>query len=149
MEERPDLLWTRFSGYPVMYEGRAPLVPDENDRITFDGVRLAPWRHDDFTVWSSPLTKEVNTGRYWPIAMWFCIYRLSFLQMLLEWAVSEGAKHLAHVELYYKNAGGFQRVLDSAPNGWFGYINMQFGGIEMHRNRNWEALLSMPNSAIR
>lgn len=148
MEERPNLLWTRFSGYPVMYEGRVPLVPNVNNQIVFDGVTLSPWRYDDVTVWSSPLTREVNSGRYWPIAMWFCIYRLSFLEMLLEWAVAEGTKHLAHVELYFKNGVGFRRLLDTVPDGSFGYINMQFGGIEMHRNKNWEMLLSMPNDPI-
>ena len=149
MEERPNLLWTRFSGYPVMYEGKVPLVPNGNNQIAFDGVTLSPWRHDDCTVWSSPLTRAVNSGRYWPIAMWFCIYRLSVLEMLLEWAVAEGTKHLAHVELYFKNGVGFQRLLDTIPHGSFGYINMQFGGIEMHRNKNWEMLLSMPNDPTR
>ncbi len=149
MEDRPNLLWTRFSGYPVMYEGRVSLVPNDNNQIVFDGVTLSSWRHDDFTVWSSFLTKELNSGRYWPIAMWFCIYRLTFLNMLLEWAIAEGMKHLAHVELYFKNGVGFKRMLDAVPDGSFGYINMQFGGIEMHRNQNWEMLLSMPNDPIR
>jgi hypothetical protein len=149
MEDRPNLLWTRFSGYPVMYESKVPLVPNSNNQIVFDGVTLSPLRHEDFTVWSSALTKEVNSGRYWPIAMWFCIYRLSVLGMLLDWAVAEGTKHLAHVELYFKNGVGFQRLLDASPDGSFGYINMQFGGIEMHRNKNWEMLLSMPNDPIR
>ena len=149
MEERPDLLWTRFSGYPVMYEGKSLLAPNEDDHVVFDGVRLSPLRFDGFTVWSSKLTAEVNTGRYWPIAMWFCIYRLSVLEMLLEWAVAQGTKHLAHVELYFKNGVGFQRLIEAHPDGSFGYINMQFGGIEMHRNKNWEALLSMPNDPIR
>jgi hypothetical protein len=149
MEERPNLLWTRFSGYPVMYEGKVPLVPDDNGQIMFDGVTLSPWRHEDFTLWSSGLTQEVNSGRYWPVAMWFCIYRLSVLEKLLEWAVAKGTKHLAHVELYFKNGVGFQRLIEAYPDGSFGYINMQFGGIEMHRNKNWEALLSMPNDPIR
>ena len=64
-------------------------------------------------------------------------------------AVAEGTKHLAHVELYFKNGVGFQSLIEAPPDGSFGYINMQFGGIEMHRNKNWEMLLSMPNDPIR
>lgn len=149
MEGRPDLLWTRFSGYPVMCDRRAPLIPTANNEIVFDGVILSAWKNQDFTLWSSPLNVEINSGNYWPVAMWFCIYQLSVLKTLLEWAVAEGTKHLAHVELYYKNGGGFQRLMKNFPAGTFGYINMQFGGFEMHRNPNWQELLALPNNPIR
>ena len=49
MEEHPDLLWTRFSGYPVMYEGKARLLPNGNNEIVFDGVKLSPWKHDELS----------------------------------------------------------------------------------------------------
>lgn len=149
MECQPNLLWTRFSGYPVIYDNRIPTMLNNNDKIVFDGVELSPSRNSDYTLWSSPLTAEANNGGYWPIAMWFCIFRLSFLKTLLEWAVANNARHLAHVESYYKNGGGFQRVLNTFTDCSFGYINMQYGGIEMHRNRNWKELLCMPNDGTR
>jgi len=149
MENHSNLLWTRFSGYPVIYDNKTPNILNSADEIVFDGVILSPYRNSDYTLWSSPLTEEANKGRYWPIAMWFSIFKLSFLKTLLEWAVANDARHLAHVEMYYKNNGGFQRVLNTFSGDSFGYINMQFGGIEMHRNRNWKELLCMPNDAIR
>ncbi len=148
MEHCPDLLWTRFSGYPLIFKDR-PEITVNNNNIAFDSVILHPHQHREYTVWSSPLNPQVNAGKYWPIAMWFCIYRLSFLKTILDWSISKGVKHLAQVELYYKKQGGFQRIIDNYPGSSFGYINMQFGGIEMHRNLNWKELLLMPNVAIK
>ena len=47
------------------------------------------------------------------------------------------------------NGVGFQRMLNTLSDGSFDYINMQFDDIEMHRNKNWEMLISMPNGPIR
>lgn len=144
-----NLLWTRFSGYPIMYNGRERLVPNQNDQIVFDGVALSPKRFENYTLWMSPLSIAGNSERYWPVAMWFCIYRLPVLKQMLEWALVHQTKHLAHVEVYFKSRGGFEKLLQAYPNGGFGYINMQFGGIEMHHNRNWSSLLKMSNEEVR
>ena len=127
----------------------SPLVPNEQDRIVFDHVVLTPLRRSGFTLWQSPLSAKVNEGSYWPIAMWFCIFKLDFLKNLLRWALATDVKHLGHVEAFYKEKGGFRRVVDEYPQGLFGYINMQFGGFEMHRNSNWRELISGCNRAIR
>lgn len=144
-----NLLWTRFSGYPIMYDGRERLAPNQDDQIVFDGVALSPKRSENYTLWMSSLTSEANSGKYWPVAMWFCIYRLPVLKHMLEWALAHQTKHLAHVEVYFKSRGGFEKLLEAYPNGGFGYINMQFGGIEMHHNRNWPSLLKMSNEEVR
>lgn len=149
MEDQPNLLWTRFSGYPVIFDKKLTITPDVNGQVVFDHVRLYAIRKPEYTLWASPLNDEVNQGNYWPIAMWFSIYRLPFLKTLLEWAINTNTKHLAHVELFYKSGGGFRMLMDAYPQGTFGYINMQYGGIEMHRNLNWRTLLSMSNEPVR
>jgi|GEM_PF-1724623 len=149
MDEHTDLQWTRFSGYPVIFNNRKPLQPSAEDLITFDGVTLRPHRSSKYTLWSSPLTSEANAGNYWQVVMWFCVYRLGFLKQLLEWAVKGNSRHLAHVETFYRKQANFQKILDRFPKSSFGYINMQYGGIEMHRNENWRELLALDNPAIR
>lgn len=144
-----DLLWTRFSGYPIMYEGRSAILPDEYDRVAFDRVVLEPRRTERFTLWRAPLADTVNEGRYWPIALWFCVFRLEFLRLLLVWGLEQNARHLAHVEAFYKEQNGFSRVTRAFPQGAFGYINMQYGGFEMHRNPLWRQLISGDNRAVR
>ena len=32
--------------------------------------------------------------------------------------------------------------------GKLGYINMQFGGLEMQRNTNWQTLINLPNQPV-
>lgn len=143
-----ELIWTRFSGYPIMYDGRTPFTPKE-DRVAFDKVVLSPLRNPGYTLWQAPITSEANEGRYWPIALWFCIFRLEALRDFLQWALEKNVKHMAHVEEYFKEGEGFQRVMARYPFGKFGYVNMQFGGFEMHRNPNWQALISGDNEAVR
>lgn len=149
LEDHTGLLWTRFSGYPVIFDKKQFITADTNDQVIFADVRLSPMRKPQYTLWMSPLNEEANKGTYWPIAMWFCIYRLSFLKTLLEWALETNTKHLAHVELFYKSKGGYKKLMEAYPEGSFGYINMQYGGIEMHRNLNWRTLLSLPNEPVR
>jgi hypothetical protein len=147
LETNPDLLWVRFSGYPLICEGR-PDLEVSADRVRFDTVQLEPRREKEYTLWSSDLDAEVIRGKYWPVAMWFCIYRLDVLSRLLDWADVDSTLHLAHVELYFKQEKGFTRLREEYRGGRFGYINMQNGGIEMHRNANWRDLLRLPNEAI-
>lgn len=149
MERESSLQWIRFSGYPIVCNNKADINISPMDTIEFDRIVLKPIRSDNFTAWVSPLVEEVNNGDYWPIALWFCIYRLDFLIEILEYSVSHGARHLANAEVVLKSAGGFKWVVDRFPNSSFGYINMQFGGIEMHQNKNWRELLNLSNREIR
>ena len=149
MERDKSLLWTRYSGYPIIHENRKEFRFNNNGEIIFDNVSLSPRRSNEFTLWSSYLQNNVNEGSYWPIAMWFSLYRIDFLKVLLEWAIEKNKKHLANVEEYYKSEGGFNRIIDKYKGGSFGYINMQFGGFEMHRNKNWKELLKIENKELR
>lgn len=143
-----NLIWTRFSGYPIMFDGRVPFESGDKERILFDQVVLSPQRKLDYTLWHAPIDGNANCGRYWPIALWFCIYRLDALKAFLEWALENNVKHLAHAEEYFKERDGFERVINRYPNGRFGYINMQFGGFEMHRNPRWRELIAGDNKAV-
>lgn len=147
LDANPDLLWVRFSGYPIICNGRPQLAISE-DRVGFDTVSLRPLRNRGYTLWWSALDSEVIRGRYWPVAMWFCVYRLPVLARMLDWALERAVLHLAHVELYFKQADGFARLQQAYPAGKFGYINMQDGGIEMHRNANWRELLQLSNNPV-
>jgi hypothetical protein len=149
MESESTLQWIRFSGYPIIYKNKADIKISPMDTIEFDRIVLRPIRTDNFTTWVSPLNEEVNNGEYWPIALWFCIYRLDFLIEILEYSISNGARHLADAEVILKSAVGFKWVIDRFPKSTFGYINMQFGGIEMHQNKNWRELLNLSNREIR
>ncbi|NQU35261.1 MAG: hypothetical protein HQ521_18700, partial [Bacteroidetes bacterium] len=147
MEQNPDLLWTRFSGYPLIYDGRGNLSK-KNDRITFDSVVLNSLKRETYTLWFSNLQSDVNKGRYWPVAMWFSIFRLPILRKILILSLKNNCKHLGNVEDYFKNKNGFKWLSLTYPEGSFGYINMQFGGFEMHRNHNWKTLIDLDNNKI-
>ncbi|MGV8059927.1 MAG: hypothetical protein AB2L12_18190 [Smithellaceae bacterium] len=147
MEDNENLLWTRFSGYPLIYNKKSMLIK-RNDKVIFDKVSLSPLRTPLYTLWQSPINNAVNYGRYWPIAMWFCIFRLEFLKTILKWAIGNKAMNLGNVEAFFKEKGGFDLVVNSFSEFFFGYINMQFGGFEMHRNTNWQQLISAENNPI-
>lgn len=142
-----NLLMIRFSGYPLIYNGFKEIVC-ENGRIQFDSVTLQPRREKDYTLWWSYFDRHTIEGNYWPIALWFCLYRLDFLEKLLDYPGVKRMKHLAHVELFYKNTENWHRFIEGY-NGKFAYINMQFGGFEMHRNENWRELINLPNHPVR
>ena len=106
------------------------------------------WRDDGFAVWFFSLTQgsiAVAFGQLlYGSVFTGCLFWRCFLSgRLLRYEA------LTHVELCFMNGVGFQRMLNTLPDGSFGYINMQFGDIEMHRNKNWEMLISMPNDPIR
>ncbi len=147
LETNPDLLWVRYSGYPIICNGR-PQLEISRDRVRFDTVDLRASRDPGYTLWWSGLDSEVIRGKYWPVAMWFCVYRLPVLAQLLDWALARHVYHLGQAELYFKQADGFSCLQQAYPEGRFGYINMQYGGIEMHRNANWRELLRLPNDPI-
>ena len=147
LEADPELMWVRFSGYPLIYAKRTPLQ-EKDDEVKFDGVKLRPWRTPEYTLWWDYLGKNTVRGRYWPVAMWFCVFRLTFLESLLEQAPTEPGRHLADVEVFYKLESNWEKLVSNS-GGKFGYVNMQYGGIEMHRNKNWRELMRTPNDEIR
>jgi hypothetical protein len=141
-----SLMMVRFSGYPLIHNDFVPLTY-ENDQILIDSVVLRPQRRKDYTLWWSFFNENSVDGGYWPIALWFCLYRLDFLEELLSYAPVQRIRNLGHVELFYKDKDNWRQFLKRVE-GKFGYINMQFGGFEMHRNKNWQELLQLPNEAV-
>lgn len=147
LEADQDLMWVRYSGYPLIYANRVPLEQN-GDEVRFDDISLRSRRESDYTLWWDDLKTSTVRGRYWPIAMWFCIFRLEFLERLLGEAPIGAGRHLASVELFYKQESNWSDLI-AGKNGRFGYINMQFGGIEMHRNKNWRQLMQLENCEMR
>lgn len=148
MEQEPKCLWSRFSGYPLIYNG--PNVFNfQEQKLCFDGVQLARIAFPKYTSWVSEINDNTNQGRYWPVSMWFTIYRATFLREILKYSIdNDGSRHLANVEDFYKNKGGFAYLVDNYSEHKFAYINMQFGGFEFHRNKNWKELVNQENLAI-
>lgn len=144
----PDLVWLRFSDYPLISGDGSSFVT--RDRvISFDRIALAPTPMQNYTLWLKPLAVTDVQGNYWPVAMWHAIYRLPLLQQLLQHATNEiSAWHLCDVESYYKGQEGWDFAVQKACGMSYGYINMQFAGFEMHRNKNYRELLAMPNNPV-
>jgi hypothetical protein len=148
MRGNPNLLCLRYSGYPLICNAAPALKISNDDSLHFDVVTLRPYRRSEYTLWSSELTSDLVRGNYWPIAMWFCVFPLHVLLIILDDAIKAGCHHLAHVEVFYRDSNNFELLAKKFPNSSFGYINMQFGGIEMHRNKNWRTLLQLPNQPL-
>ena len=142
-----ELSMIRMSGYPIIHENYEPLVVRDN-KINFDSIELNRQDNDSYTLWWTFFQHQSIEQNYWPIALWFCIYRIDFLEKLLTFDQVPGLKNLCHVEKYYKNKDNWEKFLQSV-SGKFGYTNMQFGGLEMHRTEDWEELIKLPNTAIR
>jgi hypothetical protein len=77
--------------------------------------------------------------------LWNAVYRIGFLESLLSQDAVVGLASLGEVEAWYKTR--WKTVWSRLP-GSFGFINMQFAGLERERNHNWQALLSLPNRAV-
>lgn len=155
MKADDEISWLRFSGYPLIHSGHTKFSFD-NDNVLIDGIDFKPTRHSNYTSWLTSLTKtrEVNPVHYWPVALWHSVFRLEVLKTILERGLSiyggtESLKrkvlgksiHLCHVELTYKSNFGFNNLIKNYPKAKYGYINMQFGGFEIHRNPNWKQLM--------
>jgi hypothetical protein len=54
---------------------------------------------------------------------------------------------LGSVEAAFQKPKIWQAFIKKYP-GELGYINMQFGGLEMHRNKNWHTLINYPNNPV-
>lgn len=150
----PGLMEIRATGYPILSRactpelGNCSQIQISEDEICFDQVRLHPVRRKDYTLWQTLYHADIMDGQYWALPMWSTIYRVEFLEKLLTFDVVPTMKRLGEVELYYKNKDNWQTALQHF-SGKLGYINMQFGGLEMHRNKNWQELISLPNTAVR
>jgi hypothetical protein len=151
LDNLPDLNLVRLSAYPILTaecnaeQGNMTLCRRDGDTVRFDGVKLHPVRVDGFTVWKSPWTAATADGRFWPIMLWNAVYRIDFLEQLLSNPAIADSQSLGAVEDWYKThwATVWPRLAGS-----FGFINMQFAGLERERNLNWRELLALPNRAV-
>jgi hypothetical protein len=142
-----NLIWLRFSGYPLISQ-RGREFSRSGQSVAFDSVVLVPHSRGRYTLWTSDLGPHISEGAYWPVAMWHSVYRLPVLCHMLRWALEQpGVHHLADVEVLFKSDVGTTWLCEQYPNCSFGYINMQFAGFEMHRNKSWKKLLSGLNAA--
>ena len=162
MRSDDQIAWLRFSGYPLIHGGSQKFSID-NDIIDIEGIPFTPSRSRKFTTWLSSFesTKKADAKNYWPVAMWHSLYRLDVLKVMLERGLSllggfytlkrrimRQSMHLCHIELTYKSRFGFNSLIQNYPTGKYGYVNMQFGGIEIHRNKNWEELMKLNNEPV-
>jgi hypothetical protein len=148
-----ELLKIEFVGYPLLWQGCSPEKGNlsnltiEEDRVKFENVTLTPTRFENYTLWWSYFHSNMN-GDFWPITLWSTIYRADFLEKILSNPESTKQKHLVNVELYYRINDNWRELIQDFP-GKVGYINMQFIGIEKQNNKNWEFLITYPNSSVR
>jgi hypothetical protein len=118
-----------------------------NNKVSFSNVDLSPIKRNDYTLWSSPYKSNMIDG-FWPIVLWSTVYRIDFLENLLNYSGMKRSTALGHVELFYKDKKNWNSFIKIFP-GEIGYINMQFCGIEMQRNLNWKELINYPNNEVR
>jgi hypothetical protein len=152
LDALPELQVVRLSAYPILTgacdgeRGNLSLCELSSDTVRFDSVVLHPLRRDRYTVWQAPWESVTADGRFWPIILWNAVYRIDFLERLLSNPSVAGLAGLGPAEAWYKEnwAGAWSNL-----KGAFGFINMQFGGLERERNLNWQELLALPNRPIR
>ncbi len=151
--EMPKLKCVHLSGYPLIDKNCTVELDNHThiaiseDEITFDCVRLLPFRFSNYSLWATDMNEELVRGQYWPIALWLAIYRVDFLEALLTHREVTALKTLGNVETYYRQEENLRQFL-ALYGGQIGYINMQFGGFEMHRNPDWRKLVELPNEPI-
>jgi len=63
-------------------------------------------------------------GNYWPFALWFTV------------CIVKNFTGLNHLEVFFRKKENWSLFIKeiSASRG---FINIQFGGLEMERNKNW------------
>lgn len=149
------LMEVLFTGPPILFKkvstpqlGNCSRITVSKNQVSFGNLRLSPTRYRDYTLWWSRFHVAMVDGTFWPIYMWQTLYRATFLERVLTFENVRGCRSLGRVELYYKNKDNWRRMLESFP-GKLGYINMQFGGLEMHRHGGWRELIRFPNVAVR
>lgn len=150
---RGSLRHLHLAGYPLLCnqcsptEGNRSLVEHEDDRVTVDDIVFRPDRAEDYTLWAAPFGPDMHHENFWPITGWSSVFRIEFLEWLLTRDGVETLPNLGQWEVYYRDPENWKTVVDHG--GELGYINMQFGGLEMHHNDNWRELIAYPNEPIR
>lgn len=152
--KNPKLAKARLSARPLLSAdctkelGNLTNIKLEDDKITFNNIELKPIRQEDYTLWWSYFHNDM-VDEFWPIALWGGVYRLDFLKKILFNKNASNITHLAGLELFYKDKKNWIKFLKDNDNNKIGYINMQFCGLEMHRNKNWNELINYPNNEVR
>jgi hypothetical protein len=152
MDNNKNLKIIRLTGRPILSadcdfrRGNETFINKGDNKITFSMVKLKPVRFEEFTLWKSTFTSHM-TEKYWPIALWSSVYEIDFLMNVLHSPNKIKFNSLAQVELYYQDRKNWTKLIKAYP-GELGYINMQFCGLEMQRNRNWKKLINYPNFEI-
>jgi hypothetical protein len=150
-----DLMAIKLTDDPILSKfcdsehGNLTQLSIQNSKLNFDHVVLHPTRFSDYTLWWSYYDEAMIKGKYWPISLWSAIYRVDFLEKLLDIKELKKSKNLVDAEIYYRNPENWARSLKRNIEGKLGYINMQFCGIEMQNNIDWKALIQYPNSLVR
>jgi len=153
-EQTPELAWVRMSAYPIVSRTNTPELGNradlriENDTVQFQNICLEPVRRETYTLWRAVCREDWIGGRFWPFVLWLTVYRTFQLENMLA-EVVDIAPRLGRAEACFQEPSRWTQVLRSYPAATLGYINMQFGGFEMHRNKNWETILQWPNVAVR
>jgi len=147
-ERDKELVQIRLVGYPLIGRahnfqlGNLTHISVDPGQVSFRGVHLTPTRQQDYTLWWTRFQDGVLKSRCWPVVLWLSVYRAKFLEELL--ARSNIA--LGLVELYYRNENNWGEQQLSKK---LGFVNMQFGGLEIHRNKNWREIVSLPNTPVK
>lgn len=150
-----ELMEVIFTGYPILHRrystpqlGNRSCIAISEDQVSFGSLSLAPTRHRGYTLWWSRFHANMVDGAFWAVFMWQALYCAEFLERLLTLEPVRGITRLGNVESHYKNKRKWQRALQHF-SGKLGYINMQFGGLEMHRHGNWRKMITFPNVEVR
>lgn len=150
-----ELMEVIFTGYPILHRkhctsqlGNRSCIDIGKNQVSFGSLHLSPTRYRDYTLWWSRFHADMVDKAFWSIFMWQVLYRVEFLETLLTFEGARGCRSLGRVEQYYKTKANWRHALLHF-SGKLGYINMQFGGLEMHRNKTWKKLVCFPNVAVR
>ena len=154
MTKENDLKIVPLSGFPLLNSDCTKESGNRThlsigNKVSFEHVSLNPIRYDEYTLWISPLEKEMILRRFWPLILWFTFYDIDFLtDALVRFQTQTPASNtLGKAELFYKEPKNWNLL--TKQGGKIGYINMQFGGFEMQRNKNFMELLNLPNESVR
>jgi len=150
-----ELMEVIFTGYPILHRrystpqlGNRSCIAVSEDQVSFGSLSLTPTRYQDYTLWWSWFHANMVDGAFWAIFMWQALYRAEFLERLLTFEPVQRITRLGNIESHYKNKRRWQQALQHF-SGKLGYINMQFGGLEMHRHGNWQEMVALPNTEVR
>jgi len=153
-EHDEELMEVFMVGYPILNKycssllGNLSMIDVSADAVTFEKICLRPSRYEDYTLWWSYAHKDMVGGAFWPIYAWMVMYRVDFLERILTFEPVRDITVLGAVEDYYRHRNGWLEALKHF-SGKIGFVNMQFVGLEIHRNENWQEIITYPNSEVR